>query len=347
MNNIVIRNESDLAYTQVANLFIDEYMPQANGSYVKVYLLILRMLSDSKTDISVSEIADILWLTENDVIRSFKYWQKTGLLDIRFNSDGTIRELTINSLTSVHEGNTEKTDVKKENADNSQKPEDIYVRTYTPTEIADIAKDKNFSWVVTIVERYMEQPLSPSDVELIVYLYDNLKFSPDLIFHLYEYCISRDKKTSRYIQTVAIDWAKNNVDTVEKARQYTTRFDANYIDIMKAFGLSKAPAPAQKKYIDTWHFLGFGTDMIKEACGRTILAINEPSFKYANGILEKWHNAGIKTLEDVKTADKLHDSADNTAKRTKTSPKKNSFNSYEQRAYTKDDYAALEQLLSK
>ena len=92
MNNIVIRNESDLAYTQVANLFIDEYMPQANGSYVKVYLLILRMLSDSKTDISVSEIADILWLTENDVIRSFKYWQKTGLLDIRFNSDGTIRE---------------------------------------------------------------------------------------------------------------------------------------------------------------------------------------------------------------------------------------------------------------
>ena len=114
MNNIVIRNESDLAYTQVANLFIDEYMPQANGSYVKVYLLILRMLSDSKTDISVSEIADILWLTENDVIRSFKYWQKTGLLDIRFNSDGTIRELTINSLTSVHEGNIEKTDVKKD-----------------------------------------------------------------------------------------------------------------------------------------------------------------------------------------------------------------------------------------
>ena len=55
----------------------------------------------------------------------------------------------------------------------------------------------------------------------------------------------------------------------------------------------------------------------------------------------------IKTLEDVKAADKLHDSADNTAKRTKTSPKKNSFNSYEQRAYTKDDYAALEQLLSK
>lgn len=74
------------------------------------------------------------------------------------------------------------------------KPEDIYVRTYTPTEIADIAKDKNFSWVVTIVERYMEQPLSPSDVELIVYLYDNLKFSPDLIFHLYEYCISRRQK---------------------------------------------------------------------------------------------------------------------------------------------------------
>lgn len=194
----------------------------------------------------------------------------------------------------------------------------------------------------------MEQPLSPSDVELVVYLYDNLKFSPDLIFHLYEYCISRSKNTSRYIQKVAIDWAKNNIDTVEKAKQYTARFDADYMDIMRAFGLTKAPAPAQKKYIDTWIFLGFDIDMIKEACGRTILAINEPSFKYANGILEKWHNAGIKTLDDVKAADKLHDSsANNTPKRTKALPKKNSFNSYEQRSYTKEDYAALEQLLNR
>ena len=44
--------------------FIDQYMPEANGEYVKVYLLLLRLLNDANTPLTVSGIADILDDTE-------------------------------------------------------------------------------------------------------------------------------------------------------------------------------------------------------------------------------------------------------------------------------------------
>lgn len=345
MNNIVLHNNDDIAYTCINNTFIDEYMPYANGSYVKVYLLIMRKLSDNCKDISISNMADSLELTEKDILRALKYWEKCGLLKICKDSSGTIRDITVTrpAAKSV----SDNINVIIEPVRKTIK-KDKYSRTYTMSEIAEVAAEPDFSWTINIIEKYMEQPLSPSDVELVVFLYDNLRFSPELILYLYEYCISHGKKSSKYIQAVAINWAKDSVDTVEKAMQYSTRFESDYMSVMKAFGLSQAPAPAQKDYIDSWLSMGFGNDVILEACNRTILAINEPSFKYANGILEKWHKAGIHTLNEIKEADLAHASKDKKEPRKNvTSSKKNSFNSYTQRNYSKTDYTTLEQLLNK
>ena len=52
------------------NEFIDKYMPEANGEYVKVYLLLLRHLNDPSVSLDISKIADILDYTEKDVIRA-------------------------------------------------------------------------------------------------------------------------------------------------------------------------------------------------------------------------------------------------------------------------------------
>ena len=61
--------------------FIDHYMPEANGEYVKVYLLLLRCQASPNRELTISGIADILDDTEKDVIRALKYWKKQGLLD--------------------------------------------------------------------------------------------------------------------------------------------------------------------------------------------------------------------------------------------------------------------------
>lgn len=59
----------------VANEFIDRYMADANGEYVKVYLYLLRHASEK---LDVGTIADALNHTEADVRRAVLYWQKVG-----------------------------------------------------------------------------------------------------------------------------------------------------------------------------------------------------------------------------------------------------------------------------
>ena len=49
--------------TVVKNTFIDQYMPQANGEFVKVYLYLLRCANTGR-ELSLSSIADVLEHTE-------------------------------------------------------------------------------------------------------------------------------------------------------------------------------------------------------------------------------------------------------------------------------------------
>ena len=69
MNTISLNTERKFSATVVPNLFIDRYMPSANGSYVKVYLYLLRCLSGAAKPFTLSTAADALEETEKDIIR--------------------------------------------------------------------------------------------------------------------------------------------------------------------------------------------------------------------------------------------------------------------------------------
>ena len=70
--------------TAVSNAFIDGYMADANGEFVKVYLYLLRLLADEDKEFSVSFLADKLNNTEKDVVRALCYWEKLNLLQLEY-----------------------------------------------------------------------------------------------------------------------------------------------------------------------------------------------------------------------------------------------------------------------
>ena len=74
-------NYSDV--TVVSNIFIDEYMKEANDAQLKVYLYLLRTMS-AHLPTSVSDIADQFNHTEKDVLRALKYWEKNRLLALEY-----------------------------------------------------------------------------------------------------------------------------------------------------------------------------------------------------------------------------------------------------------------------
>ena len=76
--------------TIIPNAFFDHYLPRANGEFLKIYLYLLRWLSQPDHALSLSGIADIFFMTENDVTRALKYWESEGLLRLSFDRDGSI-----------------------------------------------------------------------------------------------------------------------------------------------------------------------------------------------------------------------------------------------------------------
>ncbi|MEG1575456.1 MAG: DNA replication protein DnaD, partial [Clostridium sp.] len=72
-------NRIQVNATSVSNEFIDRYMAEANGEYIKVYLYLLRHSGEAVTVVS---IADALNHTEADVHRALSYWQKAGVLGL-------------------------------------------------------------------------------------------------------------------------------------------------------------------------------------------------------------------------------------------------------------------------
>lgn len=99
MGQFIIHNDFPGDFTFVSNYFLDTYMPQANGEFVKIYLWLLRSASVSGAALELSSIADIFNCTENDVLRALKYWKNTGVLDVTFDGRGNLKELRLRSLT--------------------------------------------------------------------------------------------------------------------------------------------------------------------------------------------------------------------------------------------------------
>ena len=111
MTKLTLRNCAQDNITVLENEFIDRYMAQANGEYVKVYLLVLRHLGDSSGMLSIPEMADILECTEKDVLRALRYWKKQGILDYTDYGDtaeakaparGTSSRITRKTLPAGH-----------------------------------------------------------------------------------------------------------------------------------------------------------------------------------------------------------------------------------------------------
>ncbi len=94
MGKIILDGPDVYSVTPISNRFIDEYMLNANGEFVKIYLYLLRALSATDYDVSVCHIADIFNHTEKDVIRALKYWEQTGLLRLSIDAS--------NQLTNIH-----------------------------------------------------------------------------------------------------------------------------------------------------------------------------------------------------------------------------------------------------
>lgn len=401
---------SDFPYRDISvpSKFIDEYMPEANGEFVKIYLYLLRALGSSSSDFSISAIADKFEHTEKDVVRALKYWERQKLLSLDYGTDKSIVGIHVTDIYHLDDdfsatqpagdtqapvpapapvqtapvqtaapvnqsaaiesagiaapaasgmaaGDLGAAVASQVVAANSQ-PKNISNITpistskeYSLDEIKNFRKDPDVSELFFIIETYLKHTLSSSDINIILYWYEELHFGTDLIEYLVEYCISKGHSSTRYMNKVALAWSEAGISTVEQAKENASIHSQVYYAVMKALGISgRNLVDTEMNYIKKWsQEFEFNNQLITLACQRTISAIHQPSFEYVDSIMTSWHNNQVHTIEDV---DKL-DAAYNKTRKTSASsnsndrviaPKRNKFNNFNQRDY---DYDQLEKVL--
>ncbi|MCD8083731.1 MAG: DnaD domain protein [Clostridiales bacterium] len=318
-----VTSSFELNATLVANDFIDRYMVEANGEYVKIYLYILRHQSENLT---TRRIADALNNTEIDVRRAVLYWEKLGALkrsaagETDETASGQNRQTgTTDAAASGHASRAEQT----ERRPNREK----------------LQGDDDFSQLLYIAQRYLNKIFTQRDMEVFAHLYDDLGMSAELLEYLVEYCVQNGHTSIRYIETVGLSWHERGLRTVEEAKAGAEGFTKHSFAVMRAFGLTdRKPGEVEigmiRKWFDEW---GFTRELVVEACNRTMEAIHTPSFSYADKILEGWKKAGVRNLRDVSAMDEKRRSRERKGTKA-VKPKQNQFHNFDQR---NTDYDSL------
>ncbi len=337
MANIILTGAEN-SVTAVSNVFIDRYLPEADGEYVKIYLLLWRFYSGHR-EITVPQLADLLDDTEKDIIRALRYWAKKGLLKLSLDQN---KEITGICFLPVEETGGQEQAQEQEQTQTSAaaKPRE---KVHAPGAAMrrKLAADEEFGQLVYIVGKYLGEPLKSTGSDILGYLYGELKMRSDLLEYLVETCVDAGHKSLHYIEKIALDWHEKGITTVDQAREQDALCRRQYYQVLKAFGLGRrGPAPEEKKQMDVWFYdYGFSLDIVLEACSRTIRSLHEPSFEYAGGILSDWKKKGVRRREDIDELDAAFAREKEAARsRRKDASRTNRFHNFDQVGY---DYDAI------
>ena len=342
MKTLTLKNKFQTNATLLPNDFIDNYMIDANGEFVKVYLFLLRHLDDPCSSITIATIADCLNNTENDVLRAFRYWEKQGLLRLEHDADGKITGLELHKTARPNKAVSAVKDTLEISAQKVPAAPVAPVASAVSRKAVPIDSfraQKEIKSLLFIAEQYLGKTLTRSEMETITYFYDTLHMSADLIEYLLETCVENGHKSMHYIQKVAFSWAESGIETVAQAKEESMLYSRSCYTVLNAFGIkNRGPAASELTYIRKWsEEYGFSSDIIAEACRRTISATHQPSFEYADKILSRWHERNIHHLKDIASLDEEYQKEHSTAKtvsRNRTVTK--NLNNFERRSYDMD-----------
>ncbi|MBQ6372124.1 MAG: DnaD domain protein [Oscillospiraceae bacterium] len=173
----------------------------------------------------------------------------------------------------------------------------------------------DFKSVVEEAARILGRSLSTPDIATLLAIYDHLGVPAEVMMELINYCheSSRErfgpsKRVSvNYIYKEACRWADEGILSFEAAEDYIARqkeLSTRLAQVTAMLNLDpRHITDTPLKYIRSWISLGFDDQSIAEAYDRTFTNTGNLSWKYMDAILNKWHIAGLHTIDQIKSKD--------------------------------------------
>ena len=204
---------SQNSYTGVENSFIREYLKEAPGDAVKVYLYGLYVCTNLNACDNIKDFALAVGLSEEKVVDCFNYWEEFGLCSVIEKEPLTVKYLPIaNAYTKPRKFKAEKyTDFSKG------------LQALLPDRMIST---NEYSEYFTVMETYA--------------------IEPDAMLMIAKYCADRKGAdiSYKYVVKVAKDFGNRGITTVEKVEKELSSyiFRTNEIGkILKALSIRRAP----------------------------------------------------------------------------------------------------------
>ena len=298
----------------VPSALVDSHIKLATESQLKVLLYILR---NSDSDNTAEIIAKAVSVHPDEVKNAVDFWIERGLVADTDNSLLVTQDTVAQDKPVASVADEPKT--KPRAVSRAQRPDPMFVARR-------LTEDKSLAQLMDEAQIALSKPLSSGDTATLVMLHDTDGLPCDVLAMLINYCVSNGKGNMRAIERMGIAWASEGIDSIQSAEQKIIRLsqsDNAWQRVSKIFGIKNigSATKTQLSYADTWcNEWNFSDDMLLEAYERCVDQKGEYNIKYINGILSKWHTAGIFNLDDLKKAD------ESTAKSKKSKTQKNSIN---------------------
>lgn len=223
------------AFTQIDNVFINDYLSSANGDDVKIYLTGLMLANGISDGDHVQKVAGILGIGTERVSEGFEYWEKRGLIE----TDGNyIKYLSVKApLPPVIKYNASK------------------FKIFTD-ETVRIFPDKVFS--TNEYNKYFEF-ITSSGMEI------------NAVLLIMQYCkdMGGGKTSTEYILAVASSWAKDGLLTEKQIISRIEELETSCEDLRLVFNelkLKREPRFDDRQLFLSWqNEYGFKLDAILTA----------------------------------------------------------------------------------
>ncbi len=175
--------------------------------------------------------------------------------------------------------------------------------------------DTDFRSLYREVQSLMGRTLNTEEMKILLGFVRYLGMSGEVVSMLVCYCKERARQKGslrnpslRTIEKEAYAWAELGIDTMEEAAAYIQNQNmrrSRIGEIMRVMDIrGRNLTPSEEKYAKQWLEMGFEPDAIAIAYDRTCTNSGGRNWAYMNRIITRWHEAGLRTPDEIKHGDK-------------------------------------------
>lgn len=342
----------DLGDTPVENIFINDFMPMANGTYVKVYLLGYKFAKDKDENLCLSNesISRHLNIPLSDVLKAWDFWEQKGIIIKHKKEDEDEYDYRVEFL-NLKQLYIKNNYTLKTSSNSNQSSNTVY--TCSAEDLVEANKIPSIQEMFLAIDYVVRRPLVPNEKRKVLEWLYNYNMSPEVIVKAFFHAVEkRGIRKINYVEGIVRNWYDMGIINSEALENHLKVQDErfyNYDRIMKALGFNnRTPSESEMKAIDKWFDeWKFTMEVVLKACENTKKTAN-PSVNYINGILSSWHEKGINSVDDIAEKDKPSVSMEkkNYNVKSGTNKFKTRFHTIEQRTskYTPEE---LEEIARK